>query len=82
MRYKELNASIPDISQKMLSGILKRLEADKLINRKMYGEIPPRVEYSLTPIGKKLMPAVGMMVDWALENFDEITYSANNSFSG
>ncbi len=73
MRYKDLNASIPDISQKMLSGTLKRLEADKLINRKMYGEIPPRVEYSLTPTGKKLMPAVGMMVDWALEHFDEIT---------
>ena len=73
MRYKELNASIPDISQKMLSSTLKRLEADKLIHRKMYGEIPPRVEYSLTPTGKKLMPAVGMMVSWALEHFEEIT---------
>lgn len=73
MRYKELNASIPDISQKMLSGTLKRLEADKLINRKMYGEIPPRVEYSLTPTGQKLMPAVEMMVVWALQHFDEIT---------
>jgi DNA-binding HxlR family transcriptional regulator len=73
MRYKELNAAIPDISQKMLSGTLKRLEADKLIRRKMYSEIPPRVEYSLTPTGKKLMPAVEMMVAWALEHFEEIT---------
>ena len=73
MRYKELNASIPDISQKMLSGTLKRLEADRLINRKMYNEIPPRVEYSLTPTGKKLMPAVEMLVGWALEHFEEIT---------
>jgi len=39
----------------------------------MYNEIPPRVEYSLTPTGKKLMPALGMMVDWALEHFDETT---------
>lgn len=73
MRYKELNAAIPDISQKMLSGTLKRLEADKLIHRKMYGEIPPRVEYSLTQTGNKLMPAVNMMVDWALAHFEEIT---------
>ena len=73
MRYKELNAAIPDISQKMLSVTLKRLEADKLINRKMYGEIPPRVEYSLTQTGKELMPAVNMMVEWALAHFEEIT---------
>lgn len=72
MRYKELNAAIPDISQKMLSGTLKRLEADKLIHRKMYGEIPPRVEYSLTQTGNELMPAVNMMVDWALAHFEEI----------
>jgi DNA-binding HxlR family transcriptional regulator len=72
MRYKELNAAIPDISQKMLSITLKRLEEDKLINRKMYAEIPPRVEYSLTKTGKEFMPAVDMMVNWALEHFDEI----------
>jgi len=73
MRYKELNAAIPDISQKMLSSTLKRLEEDKLINRKMYPEIPPRVEYSLTNSGKEFMPAVEMMVSWALEHFEEIT---------
>ena len=73
MRYKELNAAIPDISQKMLSGTLKRLEEDRLINRKMYNEIPPRVEYTLTKTGKELMPAMGMMIDWALEHFEEIT---------
>ncbi len=73
MRYKELNAAIPDISQKMLSSTLKRLEEDKLINRKMYAEIPPRVEYSLTKTGKEFMPAVDMMVNWALEHFEEIT---------
>ncbi|WP_297098877.1 helix-turn-helix domain-containing protein [Draconibacterium sp.] len=72
MRYKELNKSIPDISQKMLSSTLKRLEEDKLINRKMYAEIPPRVEYSLTKTGKEFMPAVDMMVSWALKNFDVI----------
>lgn len=73
MRYKDLNNAIPDISQKMLSSTLKRLEEDKLINRKMYREIPPRVEYSLTKTGKDLMPAMGMMINWALEHFDDIT---------
>lgn len=73
MRYKDLNAAIPDISQKMLSSTLKRLEQDKLINRKMYNEIPPRVEYSLTKTGQELMPAIGMMVKWALEHFATIT---------
>ena len=72
MRYKDLNRSIPDISQKMLSGTLKRLEEDKLIKRKMYPEIPPRVEYSLTQTGQELMPAVAMMIDWALVHFEEI----------
>ena len=73
LRYKDLQKAIPDISQKMLSTSLKKLEEDHLINRKMYPEIPPRVEYSLTEIGMELMPAVQMMIDWALENFDEVT---------
>jgi len=72
MRYKELNNAIPDISQKMLSSTLKRLEEYRLVNRKMYGEIPPRVEYSLTDSGKELMPAIQMMIEWALEHFEAI----------
>ena len=72
MRYKDLNHAIPDISQKMLSSTLKRLEEYRLVNRKMYGEIPPRVEYSLTETGKELMPPMQMMIDWALEHFEAI----------
>lgn len=72
MRYKDLRKAIPDISMKMLSSTLKRLEEDKLINRKMYKEIPPRVEYSLTDMGKELMPAVGMMINWAQSHFNKI----------
>jgi len=73
MRYKDLKNALPDISQKMLSCTLKRLEEDRLINRKMYPEIPPRVEYSLTKTGKELMPALQMMIDWAQTHFEEIT---------
>jgi DNA-binding HxlR family transcriptional regulator len=72
MRYKELNKAIPDISQKMLSSTLKRLEEYRLVKRKMYREIPPRVEYSLTATGKELMPAMQMMIEWALDHFNEM----------
>ena len=72
MRYKHLNKAIPDISQKVLSGTLKRLEEDKLIVRIAYAEVPPRVEYSLTKMGKGILPAVQLMISWAQENFEEI----------
>lgn len=72
LRYKELRLAIPDISQKVLSSTLKRLESDHLIYREMYKEIPPRVEYSLTEMGKELMPSVQMMIAWAQTHFDEI----------
>lgn len=71
MRYTELRNAIPDISQKILSNTLKRLEEDKLVKRKMYREIPPRVEYSLTEIGKEFIPSINMMVEWALKHFDK-----------
>lgn len=72
LRYKDLMKIIPDISQKMLSSTLKRLEEYHLISRTMYPEIPPRVEYSLTQTGLELMPAIQMMVEWAKVHFDEI----------
>jgi len=72
LRYKDLMKNIPDISQKMLSSTLKRLEEDHLISRTMYPEIPPRVEYALTETGLELMPAIQMMVKWAQAHFDEI----------
>jgi DNA-binding HxlR family transcriptional regulator len=73
LRYKDLMTAIPDISQKMLSSTLKHLEEDHLINRKMFPEIPPRVEYTLTETGKELMPAIKILIDWAQTHFEEIT---------
>lgn len=69
-RFNEITKAIPDISSKVLSDTLKSLESDKLVNRKVYAEIPPRVEYSLTPTGKSLMPILGTLIKWALDNFD------------
>ena len=73
MRYNEIKNAIPDISQKMLSVTLKHLEEDHLIIREAYAEIPPRVEYSLSITGKDLIPAIQMLIDWAIEHFDEVT---------
>ena len=61
-----------DCSQKMLSSTLKRLEQMNLIHREVFPEVPPRVEYSLTPIGQSLMPAVDSLIQWALQHFDEV----------
>jgi DNA-binding HxlR family transcriptional regulator len=72
LRYKELRAVIPDISQKMLSSTLKHLEEDNLIIRKAYPEIPPRVEYSLSETGKHLMPVLQQLIEWAQTHFNEV----------
>jgi len=72
MRYKELRQNIPDISQKMLTISLKRLEENHLINRQMFPEIPPRVEYSLTETGNSFMPAIQIMIEWAEQHFTEV----------
>lgn len=68
MRFNDLQKSIGDISQRMLSVTLRTLEADGLIGRKAYPEIPPRVEYSLTPRGLSLIPYLEGLVGWALAN--------------
>lgn len=55
-RYSELVRLLPDISERMVTKQLKELEADNLINRKVFPEVPPRVEYSLTDLGKEIHP--------------------------
>ena len=72
LRFYQLTNLIGDISQKMLTVTLKTLEADGLVNRKAYPEIPPRVEYSLTPIGKDLLPHIENLTEWALKNMTVI----------
>lgn len=69
-RFNAIGKAIPDISPKVLTDTLKNLEADGLIKRKMYAEIPPRVEYSLTDLGKSLMPILEQLISWAISNFN------------
>lgn len=73
MRYSELHRMMVDCSQKMLSQTLKKLERNHLVARQQYPEVPPRVEYSLTDLGKSLMPSVCSLVEWSLEHFSDVT---------
>jgi DNA-binding HxlR family transcriptional regulator len=77
LRFNQLTNIIGDISQKMLTVTLRTLEADGLVKRKIYPEIPPRVEYTLTPIGSELLPHISSLTKWALKNMTIITESRN-----
>ena len=72
MRFNEMSQAIGDISQKMLTTTVRNLEADGLISRKMYAEIPPKVEYRLTALGTSLLPLIREMVSWADNNIRTI----------
>lgn len=63
-RFGELKKSVGNISQKVLTANLRSLEASGLINRRVYAEVPPRVEYSLTETGYSLKPILDAMVEW------------------
>ncbi|HQK35868.1 MAG TPA: helix-turn-helix domain-containing protein [Spirochaetales bacterium] len=70
-RFNEMKRTIPGISQKVLTDNLRELERDELIVRKVYAEIPPRVEYSLSEMGKTLKPVFDAMQAWG-ENYQAI----------
>lgn len=63
-RFNELRRLIPSVTQRMLTLQLRELEKDAVINRKVYPEVPPKVEYSLTPNGAKLAPLLRALRDW------------------
>lgn len=79
VRFNELAKYLKDISSKVLSQTLKSLENDGLVQRTVYPEVPPRVEYNLTELSKTLLPHILSLSDWALENMDEIYQNRINS---
>lgn len=72
LRFNQLGKLIPDISTKVLSSTLKTLEADNLVKRTVYPEVPPRVEYNLTETGISLVPIINQLTQWALDNMKPI----------
>ncbi len=78
MRFNDLGRDMSDCSQKMLSQTLKRLEQIGLVARQVYPEVPPRVEYSITELGKSLMPHVIGLMEWATQNFENIVRNEGN----
>ena len=67
-RFNELRRSIPDISKKMLTQKLRKLEKRGLLNRLVHPVVPPHVDYSLTPAGNKFAEAVALLCEWAVQN--------------
>jgi len=77
MRFNAIAKSIPDISQKMLTSTLRALESDGLIERTIYAEVPPRVEYTLTPRALSFIPLIEDMIQWAQNNMAGILHDRN-----
>jgi DNA-binding HxlR family transcriptional regulator len=72
-RFNEIRKLLPQITQKMLTQQLRELEADNLVMRKVYPQVPPKVEYSLTELGETLMPILSMMCTWGGEYYKQLT---------
>lgn len=79
MRFNQLQRSIPDISQKMLTVTLRTLVEDGYVKRTIYPEVPPRVEYALTERTLSLIPHINALTQWALENMESILNDRKNA---
>ena len=72
-RFGQLQRALTGITQKMLTQQLRELEADGIVHRQVYAQVPPKVEYSLTEKGKSLKPVLDAMHDWGLKHLSEKT---------
>jgi DNA-binding HxlR family transcriptional regulator len=72
LRFSELKKTLPKITQKMLTQQLRELETSGLVKRFIYTQIPPKVEYSLTPNGKSLLPILDTLCQWGLQYADSV----------
>ena len=75
-RFNALHRSLPGVSQKMLTQHLKELQRHGVVHRESYHEVPPRVEYSMTPAGEALLNALAPLADWAETHIELICAAA------
>jgi len=73
LRFNELRRQIPGVTQRMLTNQLRELEDDGLIERKVYAQVPPKVEYSLSPLGRSIEPILLALKDWGDTNIERFS---------
>ena len=71
-RFSEIRRRVDGVSQKMLTQTLRALERDGLVTRTVHAEVPPRVEYALTPLGRSLLDPLGALMRWATDHLGEV----------
>lgn len=76
IRFNQLRRLMPEVTQRMLTRQLRELEANNLISRKVYPEVPPKVEYSITEYGKTLAPIIYALQAWGLQHLEKISSQA------
>ncbi len=81
MRFKDLAEELSDISQRMLVLTLRTLETDGFVARRVFAQVPPRVEYSLTPRAHSLFPIINQLIQWAKDHMDEILLDRTKALS-
>jgi len=72
LRFNELRRELQGVTQRVLTHQLRELEADGLVTRTIFAEVPPRVEYSLTPLGRTLIPVLENLESWARDHSEEL----------
>ncbi len=72
IRFNDLYRLIPWVSEKVLSQVLRQLTLDGIINRELFPDVPPRVEYTVTELGSTLLPHVSALMKWGQDNFEQI----------
>jgi DNA-binding HxlR family transcriptional regulator len=75
LRFNELKRLLPSVTQKMMTQQLRELEADGMIDRKVYAQVPPKVEYSLSETGTSFMPILNMLCDWGIDYYQAVKKS-------
>jgi len=78
LRFSQLQRRLPGITQKMLTQQLRELERDGMVHRQVYAEVPPRVEYSLTPEGRTLAPLLSLMCEWGRARVEKASLLQHN----